>query len=98
MVQKNWYNVADICGPNATGQLPIFWSRRMTGRTAAHKSIGILSIISTVWSPAMREVAGNRFVQFGLSGWRTTVTGEDYFAKAAEMLDRAVKSTNSMVQ
>lgn len=50
-------------------------------RAAAQAGIDILSIIAPVWSPAMREAAGNCFVQVGLL-YGELVTVEDYMRAA----------------
>jgi len=50
-------------------------------RAAAEAGVDVLSIIAPVWTPAMREAAGDCFVQVGLL-YGELVTAEDYLRAA----------------
>ena len=60
-----------------TAQMTMLYVETEEEAAAAAAGIDILSIIAPLWTPAMREAAGNCFVQVGLL-YSDLVTSEDY--------------------
>lgn len=70
--------VADIRAARGKRQLTMLYVETVEEAAAAHAAgIDMLSIIDPVWTPEMREAAGNCFVQVGLL-YGQLVTAEDY--------------------
>ncbi len=82
--------VADIRALKGKRQLSMLYVETLDeARAAAAAGIDMLSIIDPFWTSAMREAAGNCFVQVGLLGIGSgpLVTTEDYLRKSAQMLE-----------
>ena len=75
--------VADIRARKARGEkmTMLFVETLDEARAAAEAGIDILSIIDPLWTPEMRQAAGNCFVQVGLL-YGELVTGEEYLRAA----------------
>jgi len=75
--------VADIRARKARGETMtmLFVETLDEARAAAQAGIDMLSIIAPLWTPAMREAAGDCFVQVGLL-YGELCTGEDYLRAA----------------
>ncbi len=75
--------VADIRARKARGEkmTMLFVETLDEARAAAEAGIDILSIVAPLWTPAMREAAGDCFVQVGLL-YGELCTGEDYLRAA----------------
>lgn len=75
--------VADIRAMKARGEkiTMLFVETPDEARAAAAAGITMLSIIDPLWTPEMREAAGNCFVQVGLL-YGELCTGEDYLRAA----------------
>lgn len=79
--------VADIRAKKVRGEklTMLFVETLDEARAAAEAGIDMLSIIQPLWTPAMREAAGNCFVQVGLL-YGELVTAEDYLRAAFSAL------------
>lgn len=75
--------VADLRARKAQGDklTMLFVETLDEARAAAEAGIDMLSIIAPIWTPAMREAAGDCFVQVGLL-YHELCTGEDYLRAA----------------
>lgn len=78
--------VADIRGMKGKRQLSMLYVDTVEEAAAASAAgIDMLSIIDPVWTPEMREAAGNCFVQVGLL-YGELVTQEDYMRAAHRVM------------
>lgn len=79
--------VADIRAKKARGEKisMLFVETHDEARAAAAAGIDMLSIIDPLWTPKMREAAGNCFVQVGLL-YGELVTAEDYLRAAHRVM------------
>jgi 3-methyl-2-oxobutanoate hydroxymethyltransferase len=78
MARSKRMTVADLCALKGKKQLTmLFVDTPEEAQAAAAAGIDILSIIDPVWTPEMREAAGNCFVQVGLL-YGPLATYEDY--------------------
>jgi len=74
--------VADMRALKGKRQIKMLYVDQLEEAAAAHAAgIDMLSIIDPVWTPAMREAAGNCFVQVGLL-YGQLCTYEDYLRAA----------------
>lgn len=74
--------VADMLAMKGQRQLTmLFVETTDEARAAAEAGIDILSIVDPIWTPEMREAAGDCFVQVGLI-WGEVCTYEDYLRAA----------------
>ena len=85
-MDMNYHNrptVADIRAMKARGEriTMLFVETHDEARAAAAAGIDMLSIIDPLWTPQMREAAGNCFVQVGLL-YGELCTTEDYLRAA----------------
>ncbi len=77
-MRHNRMTVADLRARKGQDQMTMLYvETEDEARAAAAAGIDILSIIDPVWTPAMREAAGDCFVQVGLL-YGELVTAEDY--------------------
>ena len=82
LTKHNRMTVADLRALKGKRQLTmLFVDTPDEAAAAAAAGIDILSIIEPVWSPAMREAAGDCFVQVGLI-YGQHCTYEDYLRAA----------------
>ncbi len=78
--------VADIRAQKGKRQLSMVYTEHQEeARAAAEAGIDILSIPTDFWNPAMREAAGNCFVQAGLI-YGQLATTDDYLRAAHQAL------------
>ena len=79
--------VADMRAKKARGETftMLFVETHDEARAAAAAGIDMLSIMDSLWTPQMREAAGNCFVQVGLI-YGELVTTEDYLRAAHRVL------------
>ena len=85
-MQQTRPTVADIRALKGVRQLTMLYvDTPDEARAAAAAGIDMLSIIEPVWTPQMREAAGNCFVQVGLL-YGALVTTEDYLRAAHRAL------------
>jgi 3-methyl-2-oxobutanoate hydroxymethyltransferase len=81
-VKHNRKTVADLRALKGVRQLTMLFVDRLKEAAAASTAgIDILSIVDTVWTPAMRVAAGDCFVQVGLL-YGELCTYEDYLRAA----------------
>ena len=81
-VRHNRRTVADIRALKGVRQMSMLYVDTVDeARAAAEAGIDMLSIIDPVWTPEMREAAGDCFVQVGLL-YGEVVTAEDYLRAA----------------
>ncbi len=74
--------IADLRAAKGKRQLSmLFVENTDEAKAAAAAGIDVLSIIQPIWTPEMREAAGNCFVQVGLL-YGDLVTAEDYMRAA----------------
>ena len=78
--------VADIRAQRGQRQMTMLYTESQDeARAAAAAGIDLLSIITTVWNPAMREAAGDCFVQVGLL-YGQLATTDDYLRAAHDAM------------
>jgi 3-methyl-2-oxobutanoate hydroxymethyltransferase len=78
--------VADIRALKGKRQISMLFVETVDEAAAANAAgIDMLSIVDTVWTPAMREAAGNCFVQVGLL-YGQLCTYEDYIRAAHRVM------------
>lgn len=78
--------VADIRAAKGKRQMTMLWSDNADEVAAASAAgIDMLSIDRIFWSPEMRALAGNCFVQVGLP-YGVLITAEDYLRAAHEVM------------
>jgi 3-methyl-2-oxobutanoate hydroxymethyltransferase len=88
MAQSKRMTVADLRALKGKKQLTmLFVDTPDEAAAAAAAGIDILSIIDPVWTPAMREAAGNCFVQVGLL-YGPLATYDDYIRAAHNAMMR----------
>ena len=81
-MRHNRRTVADIRALKGVRQMSMLYVDTVDeARAAAEAGIDMLSIIDPVWTPEMREAAGDCFVQVGLL-YGEVVTAEDYLRAA----------------
>ena len=81
-MRHNRPTVADIRALKGVRQISMLYVDTVDeARAAAEAGIDMLSIIDPVWTPEMREAAGDCFVQVGLL-YGELVTAEDYLRAA----------------
>jgi 3-methyl-2-oxobutanoate hydroxymethyltransferase len=83
MIYHTRPTVADMRAKKANGETisMLFVETHDEARAAAAAGIDMLSIMDSLWTPQMREAAGNCFVQVGLI-YGELVTVEDYLRAA----------------
>lgn len=85
-MDRNRRTVADMLAMKGRRQLKmLFVDQEDEARAAAEAGIDMLSIVDPVWTPRMREAAGNCFVQVGLL-YGELCTSEDYLRAAHKAL------------
>ncbi|MGF1626058.1 MAG: 3-methyl-2-oxobutanoate hydroxymethyltransferase [Alphaproteobacteria bacterium] len=81
-MDRNHRTVADMLALKGKRQLTMLYVDQVEEAAAANAAgIDMLSIIQPVWTPQMREAAGDCFVQVGLL-YGDLVTAEDYLRAA----------------
>ncbi len=81
-MRHNRMTVADLRAMKGKRQMTMLYVETLDeARAAAAAGIDILSIIDPLWTPEMREAAGDCFVQVGLL-YGELVTAEDYLRAA----------------
>jgi 3-methyl-2-oxobutanoate hydroxymethyltransferase len=86
MMRTNRKTVADLRALKGKRQLTMLFVDNLDeAAAAASAGIDILSIIEPVWTPAMREAAGDCFVQVGLL-YGELCTYEDYLRAAHRVI------------
>ncbi|MGL4310160.1 MAG: 3-methyl-2-oxobutanoate hydroxymethyltransferase [Paracoccaceae bacterium] len=81
-MRNNRMTVADLRAAKGQRMLTMLYvETQEEAAAAAAAGVDVLSIIAPVWTPAMREAAGNCFVQVGLL-YGELVTTEDYLRAA----------------
>jgi 3-methyl-2-oxobutanoate hydroxymethyltransferase len=82
MMRNNRMTVADLRAAKGQRTLTMLYVETLDEASAAAAAgVDILSIVAPIWTPAMREAAGNCFVQVGLI-YGELVTTEDYLRAA----------------
>ena len=86
MQRHNRMTIADLRAQKGKRQMTMLFVETLEeAAAAAAAGIDILSIVDTYWTPAMREAAGDCFVQVGLL-YGELCTTEDYLRAAHKAL------------
>jgi 3-methyl-2-oxobutanoate hydroxymethyltransferase len=85
-VNRTRKTVADIRGQKGVRQMTMVYVRELDeARACAEAGIDVLSIEQPFWTPAMRDAAGDCFVQVGLQYGRLATT-DDYLRAAHDAI------------